>query len=54
MSKAHAAVLSCDDNVSYLSAMTKLYERNEQFLMSETDSENRTKIDTIDEITRHR
>ena len=52
MSKSHANVVSFDENVSYLSAMTNLYERNEHFLMSETATENRTNMGRIDE-TRH-
>ena len=46
-------MLSFDENVSYLSGMTNLYERNEHFLMSETATENRTNMGKIDEITRH-
>ena len=53
MSKSHANVLSFDENVSYLSAVTNLYERNEHFLMHETATENRTNMGRIDEITRH-
>ena len=52
MSKSHANGLSFDENVSYLSAMTNLYERNEH-LMSETATENRTNMGRIDEVTRH-
>ena len=52
MSQSHANVVSFDENVSYLSAMTNLYERNEHFLMSESATENRTNMGRIDE-TRH-
>ena len=51
MSKSHANVVSFDENVSYLSTMMNLYERNEHILMNETAIENRTNIGTIDEIT---
>ena len=53
MSKSHATVLSYDENVSYLSSTTNLYERKEHFLMSKTATENRANIGTIDEIMRH-
>ena len=39
VSKSHANVLSFDENVSYLPAMTNLCEQNEH-LMSETATEN--------------
>ena len=36
MSKPHANVVSFDENVSYLSTSTNLYERNEQFFVNKT------------------
>ena len=36
MSKSHANVVSFDENVSYLSTSTNLYERKEHFFMNET------------------
>ena len=53
MSKSLANVLRFDENVSYLSAVTISYERNEHFLMREMASENRTNMGRIDEITWH-
>ena len=50
MSKAHANVVSFDENVSHLS---NLFERDEHFLMKETAIGNKTNIGTLDEITRN-
>ena len=36
ISKSHANVVSFDGNVSYLSTLMNLYERNEQCIMNET------------------
>jgi len=36
MSKSHANMVSFDENVSYLSTLMNLSERNEQLLMNET------------------
>lgn len=50
MSICHVNVVSFDENMSDLSTITKLYERNKHSLMNETAMENRTNIVTIDEI----
>jgi len=47
MSKSHANVVSCDENLPYLSTLMNLYEGNEQFLMSQTAIENSTNIGII-------
>ena len=47
MSKSHANVVSFDENVSYLSTSTNLYERKEHFFERNSYCTDGTNIGTI-------